>query len=483
MKKQAKSKNAMQMKDMDEAQQKIQSLKLETQNINDNIKMKQDVQKIPTTKYQKTAITKSKLDINKTKTPPTQTKQTKNSTTNKTGTKQSGQSTITYKNNIHIQNPNSQAKIVINQKSQPQSQSSHSEKKLMSTNDRSEHLDFENEQDEDQTIYDDTLKQFGQEHKVHSEQQRDWHHNKPLIINKIQSCEQISSSFQELIKSVQQKLIKIIPNQQIDNLGDIIGEGGFGQVYKGKWMNMEVAIKEMILSYSEFKTMDREMSLMAQNRHQKLVNMYGIVLNEIRKDRLQCCIIMELMQQDLEDYIFQDQIKNDNPDKLSEKIDILLDVTEGIYFLHLSEVVHRDIKPKNILLNDKKQAKLTDLGIARALEDKEKTMNATIAFTARYASRESAVDEVTAYTSDIWSLGLVMYELFTHKRCWDGLSSNKIIIGLSKQASPFEKDWEKSIQNQDLVKLITQCCDYVPENRPTPQYILDQLKKIKSNIK
>lgn len=75
---------------------------------------------------------------------------------------------------------------------------------------------------------------------------------------------------------------------------------------------------------------------------------------------------------------------------------------------------------------------MTDLGIARALEDKEKTMNATIAFTARYASRESAVDEVTAYTSDIWSLGLVMYELFTHKRCWDGLSSNKIIIGLSK---------------------------------------------------
>lgn len=58
-------------------------------------------------------------------------------------------------------------------------------------------------------------------------------------------------------------------------------------------------------------------------------------------------------------------------------------------------------------------AKLTDLGIAKALEDKEKTLNATIAFTARYAARESAVDEVTSFTNDIWSFGLVMYELLT----------------------------------------------------------------------
>lgn len=72
---------------------------------------------------------------------------------------------------------------------------------------------------------------------------------------------------------------------------------------------------------------------------------------------------MELMDTDLERYIFGGL-------KFKEKIQILKDTSEGLDFLHNSSVVHRDIKPKNILLNKKLEAKLTDLGIAKALEDK-----------------------------------------------------------------------------------------------------------------
>lgn len=52
----------------------------------------------------------------------------------------------------------------------------------------------------------------------------------------------------------------------------------------------------MFMSYSEFNTMDQEMSFMAANRHPKLVNMFGIAITEIRQNKLQCCIVMELMQ-------------------------------------------------------------------------------------------------------------------------------------------------------------------------------------------
>ena len=79
-----------------------------------------------------------------------------------------------------------------------------------------------------------------------------------------------------------------------------MGEGGFGSVYRGKWSNIEVAIKEMMLSYEEFKTMNQEMTFMATYRHPRLVNMYGIAISELRSNKLHCCIIMELMENDLE---------------------------------------------------------------------------------------------------------------------------------------------------------------------------------------
>lgn len=61
------------------------------------------------------------------------------------------------------------------------------------------------------------------------------------------------------------------------------------------------------------------------------------------------------------------------------------------------------------------QAKLADLGISKILENKEKTFNTTVAFTAKYASKETVIDSATSFASDIWSLGLIFYETITSK--------------------------------------------------------------------
>jgi len=106
------------------------------------------------------------------------------------------------------------------------------------------------------------------------------------------------------------------------------------------------------------------------------------------------------------------------------------------------------------------------LGIAKALENKEKTTNATIAFTARYVSRETAVDEVTSFSSDIWSLGLVIYEIISERRAWENISSNKIIINLASSKSPFPENYDNIITNDDVRKLISDCCNYDESKRP-----------------
>lgn len=86
--------------------------------------------------------------------------------------------------------------------------------------------------------------------------------------------------------------------------------------------------------------------------------------------------------------------------------------------MHINEIVHRDIKPANVLLDSDLNAKLTDLGIAKVLENKQQTSSATLAYTLHYASKETALEEITSFKSDIWSFGILIYEVLTGSRAW-----------------------------------------------------------------
>ena len=92
-----------------------------------------------------------------------------------------------------------------------------------------------------------------------------------------------SSEFNQLIESIKTKAIKFIPKSKLNS--DVkIGKGGFGNVYRGKWNYIDVAIKQMILSYSQFKIMEQEMTFMAANPHPSLVTMYGVSITEIKEN-------------------------------------------------------------------------------------------------------------------------------------------------------------------------------------------------------
>ena len=73
-----------------------------------------------------------------------------------------------------------------------------------------------------------------------------------------------------------------------------------------KWDNCKVAIKEMFISYDEFKVMDSELNFMGQFRNPRLITLFGIYIKEIRANKLQCGFIMELMKKDLETYLYND---------------------------------------------------------------------------------------------------------------------------------------------------------------------------------
>ena len=146
--------------------------------------------------------------------------------------------------------------------------------------------------------------------------------------------------------------------------------------------------------------------------------------------------------------------------------------------MHAEGIVHRDLKPQNILLDFSNKAKLTDLGISRALENKDMTTGGTIAYTTRYVSRETIVDEVTSFSSDIWSLGLVIYEIISENKAWGDISTQNIVFNLSNSKSPLSENFDKVIKNEDVRYLIRECCNYDMIKRPKAGDVYNRLCEI-----
>lgn len=138
---------------------------------------------------------------------------------------------------------------------------------------------------------------------------------------------------------------------------------------------------------------------MNENRHPKLISMYGVAIREFKgaenNSKLHICVVMEKMEYDLKHFL--------NSKKIIEKSDILKilnDVLQAIVFLHSENIVHRDIKPQNILIDKHNGAKLIDLGISKTLKNSQLISNSkSISFTPKYASREAILENLTSYKS------------------------------------------------------------------------------------
>jgi len=193
-----------------------------------------------------------------------------------------------------------------------------------------------------------------------------------------------------------------------------IGAGGMGEVYKARdtRLNRDVAIKVSKEEFNERFT--REARSIAALNHTNVCHLYDIGPNYL---------VME--------YVEGEIIKGPLP--LEEAMPIILQLVDGIEAAHERNVVHRDLKPANIKITPEGMVKILDFGLARAADPAPEgcvensptlTMGATqagtILGTAAYMSPEQAKGKTADRRSDIWSFGVVVYELLTGKRPFDG---------------------------------------------------------------
>jgi len=197
-----------------------------------------------------------------------------------------------------------------------------------------------------------------------------------------------------------------------------IGEGGMAKVYKAKdnLLNRFVAIKVL---KDEFKNddefiakFDKEAKAAASLSHPNIVNVYDVGIDsDIRY------IVMEL----LEGITLKEVIKN-RADFLTnnEIIDIAYQIASALEHAHSNNIIHRDIKPENIILDDNNTVKVADFGIARAVNNSTIVNTKKILGSVHYSSPEQARGGIVDKRTDIYSLGILIYELSTGRVPFDG---------------------------------------------------------------
>ena len=268
----------------------------------------------------------------------------------------------------------------------------------------------------------------------------------------------------------------LIPVSYLINRYEIImkiGSGGMADVYKAKdhVLNRLVAIKVLKQEYSTDATFVKKFRVEAQSAaglsHPNIVNVY-----DVGEDDGVYFIVMELVQGiTLKNYI-------DMKGKLDirEALNISVQIASGLSAAHENRIIHRDIKPQNIIMSRDGKVKVTDFGIAKVADST--TVTTTAAGTVHYISPEQARGGYSDERSDIYSLGITMYEMVTGRVPFEGETNVAVaLMHIQSEITP-PRQLEPSIP-VSFEKIILKCTQKKPERRyASARELIADLRKV-----
>lgn len=256
----------------------------------------------------------------------------------------------------------------------------------------------------------------------------------------------------------------VVKGQKINDRYQIIrmiGEGGMANVYLAHdiILDRNVAVKILrgdLADDEKFvRRFQREAIAASSLSHPNIVEMY-----DVGEDDGSYFIVMEYV----EGKTLKSLIKRRGSLTIPEVIDIMLQLTSGIACAHDSFIIHRDIKPQNVLILDDGIVKITDFGIAMALNSNELTQTNSVMGSVHYLPPEQANGSGSTIKSDIYSLGILMFELLTGKLPFKGENAVEIAIKQMKDQIPSVCKINPEIP-QSIENIILKACAKNPKNR------------------
>ena len=240
-----------------------------------------------------------------------------------------------------------------------------------------------------------------------------------------------------------------------------IGEGGMANVYLANdtILDRKVAIKVLRgdLSNDEkfIRRFQREALSVSNLSHPNIVEVY-----DVGEEDGQYYIVMEY----IEGKTLKQLLQKRETLTLPEVIDIMLQLTDGLAHAHESYIIHRDIKPQNIMILDNGLVKITDFGIAMALNATQLTQTNSVMGSVHYLPPEQANGKSATVKSDIYSLGILMYELITGSVPFKGDNAVEIALKHMKEKIPSIRKQNPTIP-QSVENIVIKATAKNPRNR------------------
>ncbi|KAJ6816620.1 serine/threonine-protein kinase EDR1-like [Iris pallida] len=255
------------------------------------------------------------------------------------------------------------------------------------------------------------------------------------------------------------------------HIGERIGLGSYGEVYHADWNGTEVAVKKFLeqgLSGDALEQFRCEVKIMLRLRHPNVVLFMGAVT---RPPNLS--ILTEFLPRgSLYRLLHRPNVKLDEKRRLK----MALDVAKGMNYLHTSHptIVHRDLKSPNLLVDRNWVVKVADFGLSR-LKHHTFLSSKSTAGTPEWMAPEVLRNEPSNEKCDIYSFGVILWELATMRMPWSGMNPMQVVgaVGFQNRRLDIPKEVDPMI-----AKIITECWDSEPNQRPSFAQIMSTLKQL-----
>ncbi|MBR4178721.1 MAG: Stk1 family PASTA domain-containing Ser/Thr kinase [Bacilli bacterium] len=258
----------------------------------------------------------------------------------------------------------------------------------------------------------------------------------------------------------------IVKGSKINDRYQIIktlGEGGMANVYLAHdtILDRNVAVKVLrgdLANDEKFvRRFQREALSASSLSHPNIVEMY-----DVGEDDGQYYIVMEYV----DGKTLKQVLKSRGHLSITEVVDIMLQLTDGLAHAHDAYIIHRDIKPQNIMILSNGMIKITDFGVATALNSTQLTQTNSVMGTVHYLPPEQAQGKGSTIRSDIYSMGIMMYELLTGLVPYKGDNAVEIALKHLKEPLPSVRKANPSIP-QSIENIIIKATAKNPKNRYT----------------
>ena len=238
-----------------------------------------------------------------------------------------------------------------------------------------------------------------------------------------------------------------------------IGTGGMSDVYRAKChkLNRFVAIKVLKQEFAENENFVSKFIIEAQAAaglmHPNIVNVY-----DVGEEAGIHYIVMEL----IEGITLKKYIEKKSRLSYKEAVSIAIQVSMGIEAAHNNHIIHRDIKPQNIIISKDGKVKVTDFGIAKAASSN--TISSNVMGSVHYTSPEQARGGYSDEKSDVYSLGITMFEMLTGRVPFNGETTVAIAIKHIQEELPYPSDFVPEIPIA-VEAIVLKCCQKSPDRR------------------